>query len=69
MRIGVVAARAGVRPSLIERAQRVRLWLETATGCNCQSIDDCGLFDEPSAVQQHETPFRLPAGRVSAGPA
>ena len=32
--------------ALIERAQRVRAWLETATGCDCQSIDDCALFDD-----------------------
>ena len=32
--------------ALIERATRVRAWLQTATGCNCQSIDDCALFDE-----------------------
>ena len=33
--------------ALIERATRVRAWLQTATDCNCQSIDDCALFDEP----------------------
>ena len=32
--------------ALIERATRVRAWLQTATDCNCQSIDDCALFDE-----------------------
>ena len=31
--------------ALIERAQRVRSWLDTATGCSCTSIDDCALFD------------------------
>jgi MerR family transcriptional regulator, redox-sensitive transcriptional activator SoxR len=38
--------------ALIERAQRVRTWLESATGCGCQSIDECALFDDatlPSA--------------------
>jgi MerR family transcriptional regulator, redox-sensitive transcriptional activator SoxR len=39
--------------ALIERAQRVRAWLQAATSCGCQSIDDCVLFDEPA----------LPAGR------
>jgi MerR family redox-sensitive transcriptional activator SoxR len=33
--------------ALIDRAQRVRAWLDTATRCGCQTIDDCGLFDEP----------------------
>ena len=32
--------------ALIDRAQRVRTWLESATGCGCQSIDECALFDE-----------------------
>jgi DNA-binding transcriptional MerR regulator len=32
--------------ALIERATRVRAWLEIATGCTCQGIDDCALFDE-----------------------
>jgi MerR family transcriptional regulator, redox-sensitive transcriptional activator SoxR len=31
--------------ALIDRAQRVRGWLETATGCDCPTIDDCALFD------------------------
>jgi MerR family redox-sensitive transcriptional activator SoxR len=47
--------------ALIERAGRVRAWLETATGCDCQSIDECALFDEAS--------FRLPPSRVTAGAA
>ena len=34
--------------ALIERAQRVRAWLQTATSCDCQSIDDCALFDDPA---------------------
>ena len=54
--------------ALIERAQRVRAWLETATGCDCQSIDDCALFDDAMPVN-HQTPFKLPIGRVTAGAA
>jgi MerR family transcriptional regulator, redox-sensitive transcriptional activator SoxR len=54
--------------ALIERAQRVRSWLETATGCDCQSIDDCALFDDtPSPT--HQTPFKLPLSRITAGAA
>jgi MerR family transcriptional regulator, redox-sensitive transcriptional activator SoxR len=34
--------------ALIERAVRVRGWLEAATGCECRSIDECALFDEAS---------------------
>ena len=32
--------------ALIDRAQRVRAWLRTAQGCGCQTIDECGLFDD-----------------------
>ena len=35
--------------ALIDRAQRVRTWLESATGCGCQSIDECALFDDAAA--------------------
>ena len=31
--------------ALIERAQKVRTWLQTATGCGCEAIDECALFD------------------------
>src|SRR5918994_6159701 len=34
--------------ALIERAQRVRTWLEAATRCGCERIDDCALFDDPA---------------------
>ncbi len=34
--------------ALIERAQRVRTWLHSATGCDCQTIDECALFDDPA---------------------
>jgi MerR family transcriptional regulator, redox-sensitive transcriptional activator SoxR len=34
--------------ALIDRAQRVRAWLQTATGCDCPTIDDCALFDGAS---------------------
>jgi MerR family redox-sensitive transcriptional activator SoxR len=30
--------------ALIERAQAMREWLSTATGCGCESLDDCRLF-------------------------
>jgi MerR family redox-sensitive transcriptional activator SoxR len=32
--------------ALIDRAQRVQAWLTTATGCDCVSVDECGLFDD-----------------------
>jgi MerR family redox-sensitive transcriptional activator SoxR len=30
--------------ALIERAQAMREWLSSATGCSCKSLDVCGLF-------------------------
>jgi MerR family redox-sensitive transcriptional activator SoxR len=32
--------------ALIDRAERVRAWLTAATGCECQSVDECALFDD-----------------------
>ena len=40
--------------ALIERAKRVRSWLESATDCGCESIDGCALFDDAA----------LPAGKA-----
>lgn len=34
--------------ALIERAIAVRDWLSVASGCNCQTLDGCSLF-EPGA--------------------
>jgi MerR family transcriptional regulator, redox-sensitive transcriptional activator SoxR len=47
---------------LIARAQRVRRWLQTATGCGCDTLDVCALF-----AQQDRLP---PEGLhlVSVGP-
>ena len=39
-----------------------------ATGCNCQNIDDCALFDDKPPTT-HETPFKLPLSRITAGAA
>jgi MerR family redox-sensitive transcriptional activator SoxR len=32
--------------ALIDRAQRVRRWLQDASTCGCARIDDCALFDD-----------------------
>jgi MerR family redox-sensitive transcriptional activator SoxR len=32
--------------ALIERAGAMRDWLDTATGCNCATLDVCALFDD-----------------------
>jgi MerR family transcriptional regulator, redox-sensitive transcriptional activator SoxR len=36
--------------ALIDRAQRVRAWLHTATGCDCETIDECALFDDAGSL-------------------
>jgi len=54
--------------ALIERAQRVRSWLQHATGCDCQRIDDCALFDDaPLASAAEAGPLAVP--RVGGAPA
>ena len=35
---------------LIEQAEIVRRWLETARGCGCESLDVCGLFSERDSL-------------------
>jgi MerR family redox-sensitive transcriptional activator SoxR len=32
---------------LIARASQMRVWLETATRCECVTVDECALFDDP----------------------
>lgn len=34
--------------SLIERAQAMRDWLNTASTCGCDTLDTCALFAEPA---------------------
>ena len=46
--------------ALIDRAQRVRAWLQTAQGCDCQSIDECALFDDaPLASTKEARPLAV----------
>jgi hypothetical protein len=33
--------------ALIDRAEQVRGWLTLATGCECQTVDECLLFETP----------------------
>ena len=42
--------------ALITRAQAVRHWLEVAQSCDCESVDVCGLFVDPTLLP--------PAGQV-----
>jgi MerR family transcriptional regulator, redox-sensitive transcriptional activator SoxR len=36
--------------ALIERSQLVRDWLECAARCECPSLDQCTLFDDPAQL-------------------
>jgi MerR family redox-sensitive transcriptional activator SoxR len=36
--------------ALIARAQAMRDWLQTATGCNCDTLDLCALFDDQAPL-------------------
>jgi MerR family redox-sensitive transcriptional activator SoxR len=51
--------------ALIDRAQRVRVWLQEATSCRCERIDDCGLFDDPELPSAKQAPA-LAITRVGA---
>jgi MerR family redox-sensitive transcriptional activator SoxR len=37
---------------LIERTEIVRDWLEAAVRCECPSLDECPLFDDPARLPQ-----------------
>lgn len=41
---------------LINRAQRVRRWLQDASGCGCARIDECALFDDADLPSRREAP-------------
>lgn len=53
--------------ALIDRAARVRAWLATAAACDCESVDECALFDDaaPLAPAGVEAPLVI----RHAGPA
>ena len=44
--------------ALISRAQAMRDWLSTASGCNCETLDVCALFEDeamaPDEVKAHK---------------
>jgi DNA-binding transcriptional MerR regulator len=42
--------------ALIDRAQRVRAWLDTARRCDCPSVDECGPFDPDVLPGRHAGP-------------
>lgn len=43
--------------ALIRQAEAMRRWLETASGCGCQTLDVCALFeDEAASARDAESP-------------
>jgi DNA-binding transcriptional MerR regulator len=52
--------------ALIERAHAVKRWLEIAKGCDCSSVDVCGLFVDPTLAPP-PSGFRLEVRRVDGG--
>ena len=42
---------------LLERTEIVRDWLEAAARCECPSLDECPLFDDPSRLPQQVRGF------------
>jgi MerR family redox-sensitive transcriptional activator SoxR len=54
--------------ALITRAQAVKHWLQAAQHCDCQSVDVCGLFVDPTLLPSTgemdlDTGVRAPASR------
>jgi MerR family redox-sensitive transcriptional activator SoxR len=43
--------------ALIQRAQLVRSWLSTASGCGCDTLDVCGLFARDANPQITDLPI------------
>ena len=36
--------------ALIKRAEAMKRWLTVASDCNCDTLDVCGLFEDPQAL-------------------
>jgi MerR family redox-sensitive transcriptional activator SoxR len=51
--------------ALITRAQAVKRWLEIARHCDCESVDVCGLFVDPTLLppRADDRPLTTDAGR------
>ena len=50
--------------ALITRAQAMRAWLQTATGCNCATLDVCALFDDQAPDEPTRADAALSITRV-----
>ena len=57
----------GVPGDLFGRAQAMRAWLQTATGCNCTTLDVCALFDDHALADEAPAPPALNITQVPGG--
>ena len=53
--------------ALIDRAERVRAWLDTARSCDCASLDDCGVFDPGVLPSRHNDVARAGLAHGASG--
>jgi MerR family redox-sensitive transcriptional activator SoxR len=52
--------------ALIARAQAIREWLQTATGCNCATLDVCALFEDQAPAEPVAADVALMITKVGA---
>ena len=53
--------------ALIDRARRVRSWLQDASSCDCERIDDCALFDDAALLPSGRGSDQPPAAALRSG--
>ena len=65
---GLAARKLPEVEALIERAQAMRDWLNTATGCNCETLDVCALFEDDRLAPTAESsdPVKLQVTHIGA---
>jgi hypothetical protein len=49
--------------ALIVRTEAVKRWLEVARSCDCESVDVCGLFADPTLIPPAAGPDQASIGR------
>ena len=54
--------------ALIARAEAVKQWLQVARSCDCESVDVCALFVDPTLVPPRATGPGNDKGRLKGGP-
>jgi MerR family transcriptional regulator, redox-sensitive transcriptional activator SoxR len=51
--------------ALIARAEAMRDWLSTASGCNCETLDVCALFEDGADARDEVKAMQTPALRLT----